>query len=586
MSKIQSVLIPKKIKSKLHAVNFPKTGFTLEESHKWLMDHDYKIPDKVDETINFYRYRQRRPDKRYTYTTEILPNGVELVLMWKKELEGGINKTLWHTIQIKVPKEMVELTKSGKVSIKKTLTKTLNISKSQKTPAIKLIPSNDNKPEIVNEGKDWDIDVLKEQMTKAKALTKKNKDRNIFEPEIKKMINLNKFEGNIIKRARELGEVKNSPVIQNILVKLNEIKQYEVNNTFDPNYNKTLNMMIKKYNDLIDFKVDNYLIPLAEQVRYGKEKNLIFNQIKYIQKLKIKNKQIELPKEQIELPKEIDDKKKILTHYQYMSKLAKYRALEGNLLTQANNDPEKLKELINKYSNKINEYKTLLDEYHPDGAESHIFLYEPEYTSPAGFSKRKAARRNRVKKGGNIDHEELKKFVDAGYKTKSEAENIDGYVLDKELSTKRDKVYFNPETNKAVHTIAGTDKTKDWSNNLLIPLGLHQYSNRYKNAEKIQKEANKKYGKENLSLVSHSQSGNIAQNLAKKKLVGDENITLNPAIIGSHKKNVKVVRSSGDVVSALTIKNKKDKTINTGSYNPLYNHSTEILTKKKKKKYI
>lgn len=187
------------------------------------------------------------------------------------------------------------------------------------------------------------------------------------------------------------------------------------------------------------------------------------------------------------------------------------------------------------------------------------------------------------KKGGNIDNEELKKFVDAGYKTKSEAENIDGYVLDKELSTKRDKVYYDPKTNKTIHTIAGTDKALDWTNNLLIPLGLHQYSNRYKNAEKIQKEANKKYGKENVSLISHSQSGNIAQNLAKKKLVGDENITLNPAIIGSHKKNVKVVRSSGDVVSALTLKNKKDKTINTGSWNPLYNHSTEILTKKKKK---
>ncbi len=29
-----------------------------------------------------------------------------------------MSKTLWHTIQIKVPKEMVELTKSGKVSVK------------------------------------------------------------------------------------------------------------------------------------------------------------------------------------------------------------------------------------------------------------------------------------------------------------------------------------------------------------------------------------------------------------------------------------------------------------------------------------
>jgi hypothetical protein len=185
--------------------------------------------------------------------------------------------------------------------------------------------------------------------------------------------------------------------------------------------------------------------------------------------------------------------------------------------------------------------------------------------------------------GGNLDLNELAQFVDAGYKTKSEVQNVDGYVLDKELSTKRDKVYYDPNTGKAVHTIAGTDNTKDWSNNLLIPLGLHQYSNRYKNAEKIQKKANEKYGKENLSLVSHSQSGNIADNLAKKKLVGDENITLNPAIIGSHNKNLKVVKSSGDIVSALTFTNKKDKVLKSKTWNPLYNHSTQILNKKSKK---
>ena len=75
-----------------------------------------------------------------------------------------MSKTLWHTIQIKVPKEMVELTKSGKVSIKKTLTKTLNISRSQKTPAIKLIPSDVNKPHIVNDGKEWDVNVLKDRI--------------------------------------------------------------------------------------------------------------------------------------------------------------------------------------------------------------------------------------------------------------------------------------------------------------------------------------------------------------------------------------------------------------------------------------
>jgi hypothetical protein len=121
-----------------------------------------------------------------------------------------MSKTLWHTIQIKVPKEMVELTKSGKVSVKKTLTKTLNISRSQKTPAIKLIPSDVNKPHIVNDGKEWDVNILKERMAKARAMRKKNANTNIFEPKIKRMVNLNKFEGSIIKRARELGEIKNA----------------------------------------------------------------------------------------------------------------------------------------------------------------------------------------------------------------------------------------------------------------------------------------------------------------------------------------------------------------------------------------
>ena len=88
-----------------------------------------------------------------------------------------MDKVLWSTITIKVPSEMVELTKNGKVSIKKTLTKSMNISKSQKTPSIKLVASNVTKPEIVNTGKAWNTDELKTVMKKANALEKKNKDK-------------------------------------------------------------------------------------------------------------------------------------------------------------------------------------------------------------------------------------------------------------------------------------------------------------------------------------------------------------------------------------------------------------------------
>jgi len=175
----------------------------------------------------------------------------------------------------------------------------------------------------------------------------------------------------------------------------------------------------------------------------------------------------------------------------------------------------------------------------------------------------------------------LKDFVEAGYKKKSEAKNINGYILDEELSTKRNKVYYDPKTGKAVHTIAGTDSMTDWSNNLLIPIGMHEYSNRYKNSEQIQKEANKKYGKSNVDLITHSQSGNIAENLANKKLVGGNNTTLNPAIIGNHNKDVKVVKSILDPVSLLTNTTKNDIKIIPKTIDPIAEHSTNILDKTK-----
>jgi len=203
-----------------------------------------------------------------------------------------MNKTLWNTVSIQIPEEMVDITKTGKVTIKKTLTKTANISRSQKTPAIKFMPSEDNQIHILNKGKVWDIEDLRKRTDKARALMKKNANKNIFEPAVKKMNPI--LEGKIIKRARELSAKK---------------------------------------------------------------------------------------------------AKKLKTHYQYMSTLDKFRGLENSVLTQANGNLEKQKELINKYSNKIKELKSLLDEFHPDRTESHIFLYEPEYTGPSGFSKRKGGRK-------------------------------------------------------------------------------------------------------------------------------------------------------------------------------------------------
>jgi len=90
-----------------------------------------------------------------------------------------MSKTLWHTIKIEVPKEMVNITKNDKVVVKKTLTKTNNISKANKEPSIKIIPGDTNKPKIIDNGKEWNIEELKFKMKKANELGKKNEGKEL-----------------------------------------------------------------------------------------------------------------------------------------------------------------------------------------------------------------------------------------------------------------------------------------------------------------------------------------------------------------------------------------------------------------------
>ena len=88
-----------------------------------------------------------------------------------------MSKTLWNTIKLEIPKEMVNLTKKDKVVVKKSLTKTNNISKSNKEPSIKIIPGDTNKPKIISDGKEWNVEELKSKMKKAKELGKKNEGK-------------------------------------------------------------------------------------------------------------------------------------------------------------------------------------------------------------------------------------------------------------------------------------------------------------------------------------------------------------------------------------------------------------------------
>ncbi len=91
---------------------------------------------------------------------------------------------------------MVNITKNDKIVVRKSLTKTNNIGKANKEPSIKIIPSDTNKPKIINDGKEWNIEELKIKMKKAKELEKKNEGKEYKKPSVKTDLYGNKTFGN------------------------------------------------------------------------------------------------------------------------------------------------------------------------------------------------------------------------------------------------------------------------------------------------------------------------------------------------------------------------------------------------------
>jgi len=183
--------------------------------------------------------------------------------------------------------------------------------------------------------------------------------------------------------------------------------------------------------------------------------------------------------------------------------------------------------------------------------------------------------------GGALSAKELKGLLGASYNPK--IDKVGDFVLDSKLSTSTSKVYRNPNTAQVVVAHRGTEGLLDWGNNAVYALGgktAYKMTPRYKEAEKVQKQAEKKYGKENVSTIGHSQGGLQAELLGGKS---KEIITLNKAtrpFESNKNKNQTDVRSGRDVVSALNPfekKSSKNIEIQGETYNPLAEHSGDVL---------
>ena len=201
--------------------------------------------------------------------------------------------------------------------------------------------------------------------------------------------------------------------------------------------------------------------------------------------------------------------------------------------------------------------------------------YRGEHNLPT-FKKKKIV----VHNGGKLSVSTFKNLLKSSYNPQDE---VDGFIQDKNLSTKTSKVYVNPKTNQTVVAHKGTSGFSDWLNNAVYAVGgqtLYKMTPRYKEAEKVQKEAEKKYGAKNITTIGHSQAGLQAELLGGNT---NEILTLNKAtrpFSNTRKENQYDIQSGGDYVSSLNPfqpKNYNEIIIPSQTSNPLTEHSLDVL---------
>lgn len=151
--------------------------------------------------------------------------------------------------------------------------------------------------------------------------------------------------------------------------------------------------------------------------------------------------------------------------------------------------------------------------------------------------------------------EHIKALLKSGYLPQSEAEEQMkhlGYGYDNSLSSMQTKVFVSP-SGKPTIVHRGSVTAKDYMDDAMIGLGLGKLGHRYKNAVRVTKKAEQKYG-QGADTVSHSYGGWLGEHSNAK---GDI-VTYNKATgLGDIFKNIPPnqtdIRTMGDLSSLLSV---------------------------------
>jgi hypothetical protein len=174
---------------------------------------------------------------------------------------------------------------------------------------------------------------------------------------------------------------------------------------------------------------------------------------------------------------------------------------------------------------------------------------------------------------------DLKLILNASYKSNEDAKNDledKGYIFDDELSNEKQKVFYDPKTDKPKIVFKGTTDANEWIRNPLIPFGLEGLDPEFENAKKLTKQVAEKYDNKP-DVFGHSRGATKSEYVSN---LADQVYTYNKPsrlygsyIFNNTPENIHNYRATFDPVSLLDIL--KSENIG-GSILPLKAHSTQI----------
>lgn len=190
--------------------------------------------------------------------------------------------------------------------------------------------------------------------------------------------------------------------------------------------------------------------------------------------------------------------------------------------------------------------------------------------------------------GGALKREEARKMLKMSYKPNKKIKDVGDFDFDKKLSTKKTKVFNNPDTGETVVVHRGTKEKADFGTDLGLVFGVEN-KKRLKESKKVQKKASKKYDGVDYTL-GHSLGGHYAEKLGKGE---GQVITLNKPVLiqdlgKKNPKNQTDIRTTLDPVSLLRpLQPGGDVvTIESKTINPFKEHTVNVLKRLEPEKMI